>query len=80
VVACLGARMLRNPLDLRPLASNAEFDVDRSRERFLLTYNPSGYLRRVAPVPRLVGAPVEPELEAQPPATAAVTPASASAA
>lgn len=29
------------------LPSAPEFEVDRSRERFLLTLNPSGYLRRV---------------------------------
>ncbi len=28
------------------LASNNDFEVDRSRERFLLTLNPGGYLRR----------------------------------
>jgi cephalosporin hydroxylase len=26
---------------------NAEFEIDRSRERFLITWNPKGYLRRV---------------------------------
>jgi cephalosporin hydroxylase len=29
------------------LASTDEFEIDRSREKFLLTFNPSGYLRRV---------------------------------
>ena len=29
------------------LAVNDEFEIDRSRERFLITFNPSGYLRRV---------------------------------
>ena len=28
------------------LATNHDFEVDRSRERFLLTLNPGGYLRR----------------------------------
>ncbi len=31
------------------LARTSEFEVDRSREKFLITFNPSGYLRRVAP-------------------------------
>jgi len=30
------------------LAGNDEFEVDREREKFLITFNPSGYLRRVA--------------------------------
>jgi len=30
------------------LAGNEEFVIDREREKFLLTFNPSGYLRRVA--------------------------------
>jgi cephalosporin hydroxylase len=29
------------------LASNEEFEIDREREKFLITFNPSGYLRRV---------------------------------
>jgi cephalosporin hydroxylase len=29
------------------LATTDEFEVDRSREKFLITFNPSGYLRRV---------------------------------
>jgi cephalosporin hydroxylase len=29
------------------LASTDEFEVDREREKFLITFNPSGYLRRV---------------------------------
>ena len=31
------------------LAANHEFVVDREREKFLITFNPSGYLRRVRP-------------------------------
>jgi cephalosporin hydroxylase len=31
------------------LALNGEFVVDRQREKFLITFNPSGYLRRVRP-------------------------------
>ncbi len=31
------------------LAGNREFEIDRAREKFLITFNPSGYLRRVAP-------------------------------
>jgi cephalosporin hydroxylase len=57
------------------LAGTSEFEVDRSRERFLLTYNDGGYLRRIAPASSLA-----PESDAQPPATAAVTPVSANAA
>jgi cephalosporin hydroxylase len=30
------------------LAGNEEFVIDREREKFLLTFNPSGYLRRVS--------------------------------
>ena len=30
------------------LSQNGSFEVDRSREKFLLTFNPSGYLRRVS--------------------------------
>jgi cephalosporin hydroxylase len=33
----------------RFLTETDEFEVDRSREKFLLTFNPSGYLRRRAP-------------------------------
>lgn len=33
------------------LARTSEFEVDREREKFLITFNPSGYLRRVAPLP-----------------------------
>ncbi len=29
------------------LATTDEFEIDRSREKFLITFNPSGYLRRV---------------------------------
>jgi cephalosporin hydroxylase len=29
------------------LASTDEFEIDREREKFLITFNPSGYLRRV---------------------------------
>ena len=31
----------------RFLAATDEFEVDREREKFLITFNPSGYLRRV---------------------------------
>jgi cephalosporin hydroxylase len=31
------------------LAGDREFEVDREREKFLITFNPGGYLRRVAP-------------------------------
>ena len=31
------------------LAGNDEFEIDREREKFLITFNPSGYLRRVKP-------------------------------
>jgi len=31
----------------RFLATTDEFEIDRERERFLITFNPSGYLRRV---------------------------------
>jgi len=33
----------------RFLAETDEFEVDRSREKFLLSFNPSGYLRKRAP-------------------------------
>jgi cephalosporin hydroxylase len=33
----------------RFLAGTNEFEIDREREKFLITFNPSGYLRRVAP-------------------------------
>jgi cephalosporin hydroxylase len=29
------------------LAGTNEFEIDRRREKFLITFNPSGYLRRV---------------------------------
>jgi cephalosporin hydroxylase len=29
------------------LAHTDEFEIDREREKFLITFNPSGYLRRV---------------------------------
>ena len=29
------------------LASTDEFEIDRSREKFLITFNPSGYLKRI---------------------------------
>jgi cephalosporin hydroxylase len=29
------------------LAATDEFEIDRSREKFLITFNPSGYLRRI---------------------------------
>ncbi len=32
------------------LAESDEFEIDREREKFLITFNPSGYLRRVRPV------------------------------
>jgi cephalosporin hydroxylase len=32
----------------RFLATTDEFEIDREREKFLLTFNPSGYLRRVS--------------------------------
>ena len=31
------------------LATTDEFEIDREREKFLITFNPSGYLRRVRP-------------------------------
>ena len=33
----------------RFLAENADFELDRSREKFLLTYAPGGFLKRVQP-------------------------------
>lgn len=33
------------------LAKTDEFEVDREREKFLITFNPSGYLRRIRPPP-----------------------------
>ena len=30
------------------LASTSAFEIDREREKFLITFNPSGYLRRIA--------------------------------
>jgi cephalosporin hydroxylase len=32
------------------LARTDEFEIDPDREKFLITFNPRGYLRRVAPV------------------------------
>ena len=29
------------------LARNRDFEIDRSREKFLITFNPDGFLRRV---------------------------------
>jgi len=29
------------------LAKTSDFEVDRDREKFLITFNPSGYLRRM---------------------------------
>jgi cephalosporin hydroxylase len=29
------------------LGGTDEFEIDRTREKFLITFNPSGYLRRV---------------------------------
>jgi cephalosporin hydroxylase len=31
------------------IAATDEFEIDREREKFLITFNPSGYLRRVRP-------------------------------
>ncbi len=41
--------LLPGPLEAieRFMATTHEFEVDRSREKFLITFNPSGYLRRV---------------------------------
>jgi cephalosporin hydroxylase len=33
------------------LAGRSDFEIDNEREKFLLTFNPNGYLRRVAPPP-----------------------------
>jgi cephalosporin hydroxylase len=33
---------------LQLLKSSTDFVVDRSREKFLMTFNPNGYLKRVA--------------------------------
>jgi cephalosporin hydroxylase len=43
--------LLPGPLQAveRFLAGTDEFEIDREREKFLLTFNPSGFLRRVAP-------------------------------
>jgi len=30
------------------LAGRDDFEADRSRERFMITFNPSGYLRRLS--------------------------------
>ena len=37
------------------LARNDEFVIDRDREKFLITFNPSGYLRRVKAPPSVSG-------------------------
>ena len=37
------------------LARTDEFEVDRDREKFLITFNPSGYLRRVKASPPISG-------------------------
>ena len=41
--------LLPGPLEAieRFTAMTDEFEIDRSREKFLITFNPSGYLRRV---------------------------------
>ena len=31
------------------ISENADFEIDRSREHFFLTWNPKGYLRRTMP-------------------------------
>ena len=36
-------------LEAEFLTGHSDFIVDRACERFLLTFNPGGYLRRVAP-------------------------------
>ena len=33
------------------LAATDEFEIDREREKFLITFNPSGYLKRIRPAP-----------------------------
>ena len=33
------------------LAASDEFEIDREREKFLITFNPSGYLKRIRPAP-----------------------------
>jgi cephalosporin hydroxylase len=45
--------LLPGPLQAveRFLAETDEFEVDREREKFLITFNPSGYLRRVKAAP-----------------------------
>jgi cephalosporin hydroxylase len=37
------------------LAENPTFESDRSRERFLITWNPKGYLRKTAPAQPVTG-------------------------
>jgi cephalosporin hydroxylase len=41
--------LLPGPLEAieRFLETTDEFEIDRAREKFLITFNPSGYLRRV---------------------------------
>ena len=39
------------------LAGNGDFEVDREREKFLITFNPSGYLRRVRAASRPTSSP-----------------------
>jgi len=41
--------LLPGPLEAieRFLAATDEFEIDGSREKFLITFNPSGYLKRV---------------------------------
>ena len=41
--------LMPGPLEAieRFLAGTSEFEIDREREKFLITFNPSGYLRRV---------------------------------
>lgn len=43
--------LLPGPLEAveRFLAETDQFEIDREREKFLITFNPSGYLRRVRP-------------------------------
>jgi cephalosporin hydroxylase len=35
----------------RFVAENSDFVIDRAREKFLLTYSPGGFLKRVRPQP-----------------------------
>ncbi len=43
--------LMPGPLEAidRFLSTTDEFEIDRAREKFLITFNPSGYLRRVRP-------------------------------